>query len=68
VTQLEKLSNLETASITMQKTVQGKQGLKDLIPSTTRDNVVQKFLFEDSIEMIATAKITAGFDLSQITT
>jgi Protein of unknown function (DUF4230) len=52
----------------MQKTVQWKQWLKDLIPNSTRDNVVQKFLFEDSIEMIATAKVTAGFDLSQITT
>ena len=64
VTQLEALNRLETASMTMQKTVQGKQGLKDLIPNSTRDNVVQNFLFEDSIELIATAKVTAWFDLS----
>ena len=59
ITQLEALNRLETASMTMQKTVQGKQGLKDLIPNSTRDNVVQNFLFEDSIELIATAKVTA---------
>lgn len=64
VTQLEALNRLETASMTMQKTVEGKQWLKDLIPNSTRDNVVQNFLFEDSIELIATAKVTAWFELS----
>ncbi len=66
ITQLEALNRLETASMTMQKTVQGRQWLKDLIPNSTRDNVVQNFLFEDSIELIAMAKVTAGFDLSEL--
>jgi hypothetical protein len=45
--------------MTMQKTVQGKQGLKDIVPSRTWDNLVQNFLFEDSLEMIVVAKIVA---------
>lgn len=68
ITQLEVLNKLETASMTMQKTIVWKQWLKDLIPNKTRDNVVQNFLFEDTIEMIATAKITAGFDLATMNT
>lgn len=66
VMQLESLNNIETASMTLQKTVEGKNWLKDLIPNSSRDNVVQNFLFEDTIELIATAKITAWFDLSKI--
>lgn len=66
VTQLEALNRLETAAMTMQKTVKGQQEFKDLVPNTNRDNVIQNFLFEDSLEMIVTARVTAGFDLSTI--
>lgn len=68
VTQLEALNKLETASMTMQKTIVWTQWLKDFIPNSNRDNIVQNFLFEDRIEMIATAKVTAWFDLSKIHT
>lgn len=66
VTQLESLRNLETASMTMQKTVQGRQGLKDILPNATRDNLIQNFLFEDSLEMVVVAKFVAWFNLWNI--
>lgn len=66
ITQLTSLSNLETASMTMQKTVQGKQWLKDFLPNSTWDNLVQNFLFEDTLEMIIVAKFVWWFNLSKI--
>jgi hypothetical protein len=67
VTQLSALSNLETARMTLEKIVEWKQWLEDLIPGKNWDNVIQKFLFQDSIQMIAYADIVAGFDLSKVT-
>ena len=66
ITQLTSLSNLETASMTMQKTVQWKQWLKDFLPNSTWDNLVQNFLFEDTLEMVIVAKFIGWFNLSKI--
>lgn len=64
ILQFENIQKLETASATSQKVVAWKQEFKDFFPDASRDNLVQNFLFEDSMEMIIEAKITAGFDLS----
>jgi hypothetical protein len=66
VTQLSALNNLETARMTLQKVVEWKQWLQDLLPGKNWDNVIQKFLFQDSIQIVAYADIVAWFDLSQI--
>jgi Protein of unknown function (DUF4230) len=39
-----------------------------LFPGYAVDNIIQKFLFEDSIHMVAYADIVAGFDLHKLTT
>lgn len=68
VLQLQWVSKLETATMTLQKVVRGKQAFRDLLPDSLRDNALQDFLFEDSLDMIATAEIVAWFDLSWLTT
>ncbi|MBP6086046.1 hypothetical protein KA478_02455 [Patescibacteria group bacterium] len=45
--------------MTLQKVVRGKQAFRDLLPESLRDNALQDFLFEDSLDMIATAEIVA---------
>ncbi len=68
VLQLQWVSKLETATMTLQKVVRGRQAFRDLLPESLRDNALQDFLFEDSLDMIATAEIVAWFDLSWLTT
>jgi hypothetical protein len=68
VLQLQWVSKLETATMTLQKIVKGKQAFRDLLPASMWDNALQNFLFEDSLDMIATAEITAWFDLAALTT
>ena len=65
VTQLVALNNLETARMTLAKNVEWKQWLEDLLPGKNRDNMVQNFLFEDSIQITAYADIIAWFDLKK---
>lgn len=68
VNQLQSVGALETVKMTLEKEVEGQQGLSDLVPGYNFDNTIQKFLFQDSIKMIAYAEIVAGFDLTQLTT
>jgi type II secretory pathway pseudopilin PulG len=68
VNQLESIGALETVTMRLEKEVEGQQGLSDLLPGYKFDNAIQKFLFQDSIKMIAYANIVAGFDLTKITT
>lgn len=66
VMQLSAVSMLETATMHMQKIIAWKQWLDDLFPGSTRDNALQNFLFEDSIQIDAHALITAWFDLTHL--
>jgi Protein of unknown function (DUF4230) len=68
INKLESVGNLETVTMRVEKIVEGKQGLVDLLPNYSFDNVVQKFLFEDSLQMVAYGDIAAGFDLREIAT
>ncbi len=68
VTQLISLNNMETAKMSMQKIVEWKQWLEDLVPGKNWDNMIQNFLFEDSIKITAYADIIAGFDLTILNT
>lgn len=68
ITHLASIGNLETIRMNMQKTVEGKKWLEDILPNRDWDNVMQSFLFGDKIELIAYAEIVAWFDISNITT
>lgn len=68
VNQLQSIGALETVKIRLEKVVEGRQGLADLIPGYAIDNMVQEFFFKDSIKMIAYAEIVSGFDLTKIST
>lgn len=68
VTQLVKMSNVETAKMSMQKIIAGKKAFEDLLPGNTVDNAIQNFLFEDSLQLVAYADITAWFNLNNIST
>jgi len=54
---IQELSRLETASFTVDT----------IIDKGNRDNVIQEFLFGDSIILIARGEVIAGFDLSKVT-
>lgn len=62
------VGNLETARMSMQKTVEWKNGLEDLLPGRNWDNTIQNFLFWDKIQLIAYAEVVAWFDITQVTT
>lgn len=68
VTQLVAVWNLETTRMSMQKVVEGKQWLQDILPGKNWDNMLQSFLFGDKIELVAYAEVVAWFDISHLTT
>lgn len=52
----------------MQKVVEGKQWLEDLLPANDWDNTLQEFLFGDSMQLVAYAEVVAWFDISNLNT
>lgn len=67
VTQLEKIQDLWTAKMHLQKVVQWEKEMSDLIPGRNIDNTIGKFLFEDNILMTIDAEVVAGIDIQKLT-
>ncbi len=68
ITQLASVGNLETVRMNLQKIVEGKKWLEDILPNKDRDNLIQTFFFGDKIQLVAYAEIVAWFDISKLTT
>lgn len=56
---LESVGNLETATMTLEKTLKGKEQLTDYLPTKQRDNSIQDFLFKDELIITLQAHIIA---------
>lgn len=67
VTKLEALGNLETARMTLTKTIKWQQELTDYLPGIKRENAIQNFLFKDELTIEIEGTITAWFDLTKLT-
>ncbi|USN56277.1 MAG: DUF4230 domain-containing protein [Candidatus Peribacteria bacterium] len=68
VQQLRAVQRLETTEMKVTKILKGEQELSDYLPGFDRDNIVSDFLFGESVSMEIYGTVTAGFDLSQLTT
>lgn len=68
VEQLRAVQRIETTEMNIIKILKGEQELADRLPWFDRDNMVSDFLFGESISMEIYGTVTAGFDLSQLTT
>lgn len=68
VMQLQSLAHLTTMQMTVSKVIEGKKDLSDIVPSTTRDDTLSSFFFDDRLLMTIEAKVNAGIDFSKITT
>lgn len=68
VQQLRAVQRLETAEMKVTKILKWEQELADTLPGFDRDNIVSDFLFGESVSMEIYGTVTAGFDLSQLTT
>ena len=67
LSQLHTISKLETAEITISKTISANTDLWDRIEWTDIDDYVNKFLFQDSMEFSLTWKVVAWIDLEKVT-
>jgi len=67
ITEFEAIENLETEKMTIQKIIEWKKDMTDLIPGWSIDDDIEKFLFEDKLVMEVEWVVIAGFDLSKIT-
>ncbi len=68
VQQLRDVQRLETTEMKITKILKGKQELADQLPGISRDDKVSDFLFGESVSMEIYGTVTAGFDLSTLTT
>lgn len=68
VTQLQSLSRLTTAQMTLSKIIESKKDFSDLIPGFGLDDDIRKALFDDALLMTIEGKVDAGIDLSKVTT
>lgn len=66
VQQLRAAQRLQTADMTITKILEGKQELTDYLPGYSWDNQLGDFLFGEKVAMQIYGTVTAGFDLSQI--
>ncbi len=68
IQQLRNVQRLETTEMKITKILKGKQELADQLPGIDRDDKVSDFLFGESVSMEIYGTVTAGFDLSTLTT
>lgn len=68
ITALQSSLKLETAEMNMTKSLEGKQQLNQFFAWYQWTNVIQEFLFGDTIQILAEWTIKAWFDLKKIGT
>lgn len=66
IAQLRMISKLETAEITIAKTLSASTELKDRLEWYDFDNYINDLLFHDSMNFSLTGKVVAGIDLDKI--
>ena len=68
MTQLQTVGKLETVKKTLTKTIEGEQQLAVLTPHIEVNDIIGSALFKDKMVLDVQWDITAGYDLTHITT